>query len=97
MAENLREQLERVRSKASLLVEKYLRLKEVYDAQRKEVVDLKAGMMAKDAEIEKLKMQVEYLSIASTVKLSSDDLQSTRDMVADLVREIDRCITDLSE
>lgn len=97
MAENLREQLDRVRSKASVMVEKYLRLNEAYTNAREEIADLKASILARDSEIEKLKMQVEYLSVASTVKLSGDSLASTRAMVADLVREIDRCIADLSE
>ena len=42
-------------------------------------------------------MKVEYLSVASTVRLTGDDLASARTMVADLVREIDRCIADLLE
>ena len=97
MAENLSEQLARVRSKASVMVEKYLHLRKEYDKGCDEIARLKATLLAKDSEIEKLKMQVEYLSIASTVKMGREDIDSTRAMVADLVREIDRCIADLSE
>lgn len=97
MAENLREQLDRVKSKASVMVEKYQRLNQAYDESRREVTELQATLRAREAEIEKLKLNVEYLSVASTIKLSGDDLASTRAMVADLVREIDRCIIELSE
>lgn len=97
MAENLREQLDRVKSKASVMVEKYQRLNQAYDESRREVTELQATLRAREAEIEKLKLNVEYLSVASTIKLSGDDLASTRAMVADLVREIDRCIVELSE
>ena len=93
----IKEQLDRVRSKASILVEKYIRLKEAYDDARKQVEVLQAEAISREKEIQTLRMQVEHLSIASTVKLSGDDLQSTRGMVADLVREIDRCIADLSD
>lgn len=97
MAANLREQLDRVRSKTSIVVEKYHRLKEAYTDARQENDRLKAELLARDKEIEQLRMKVEYLSIASTVKLTGNDLETTRAMVADLVREIDRCIADLSE
>lgn len=97
MAENLGEQIARVRSKASILVEKYLLLREAFENGRNEIAELKGELIAKNAEIEKLRLQVEYLSIASTVKMSSEDIESTRALVANLVREIDRCISDLSE
>ena len=97
MAADLKDQLDRVRSKATVLVEKYVRLKGAYDEAHEQVARLKADVLARDKEIEQLRMKVEYLSIASTVKLSGDDLQSTRAMIADLVREIDRCIADLSD
>lgn len=95
MAENLADQLARVRSKASILTEKYVRLKEAYEAERRAATGLRAELKARDAEIEQLRLKVEYLSIASTVKMGSDDVQSARAMLADLVREIDRCIADL--
>lgn len=97
MANNLTEQLVRVKSKTSVLMEKYIALKDAFDNARRENEALKAQIMAKDKEIESLRLKAEHLSIASTVKMGGDDIQATRDMIADLVREIDRCIADLSE
>jgi len=97
MASDLQQQLESIRAKALVVVEKYDRLKLAYDTARNEIADLKAQVLARDEELERLKMKVEYLSIASTVRLTGDDLASARTMVADLVREIDRCIADLLE
>lgn len=97
MAADLKEQLDRVRNKANVLVEKYTRLHDAFKEAKAEVESLQARLIAKDKEIETLRMKVEHLSIASTVKLSGEDLQSTRRMIADLVREIDRCIIDLSD
>lgn len=97
MASDFIEQVNRIRAKASVIVEKYAKTEEAYKAAREEITQLKAMLLARDKEIEKLRMQVEHLSIASVVKVSGDDLESTRAMVADLVREIDRCIVDLSD
>lgn len=97
MAGDLNNQLARVRAKTSVLMEKYLVLKQSYDEQRRELERLKAEVISKEKQIESLTLKVEHLSIASSVKLSGDDLQATRDMVAGLVREIDQCIADLSE
>ena len=97
MAADFNEQLDRIRSKATVMVEKYIRLKDAYDTLSQDADRMKADLMARDKEIERLRMQVEHLSIASTVKISGENLESTRAMVADLVREIDRCIADFSD
>lgn len=97
MPSDLQQQLESVRAKARVVTEKYHHLKEAYDAAKDEISTLKAEILARDEELEQLKLKVEYLSIASTVRITGDDLASTRAMVADLVREIDRCLADLKE
>ena len=95
MVSDINEQINRISAKASVIVEKYLRLKEAYDSLREENTSLKAQLVARDKEVEQLKMKVEHLSIASVVKVSGPDLEATRAMVADLVHEIDSCIADL--
>lgn len=97
MPSDLQQQIENVRAKARVVTEKYHHLKEAYDAAKDEISTLKAEILARDEELEQLKLKVEYLSIASTVRITGDDLASTRAMVADLVREIDRCLADLKE
>lgn len=97
MASDLQQQLERVRAKATVVGEKYQHLRSEFLAAKDEISELKAKVLARDAEIEQLKLQVEYLTVASTVRLTGDDLKATRAMVADLVREIDKCIADLKE
>lgn len=97
MAVDFNEQLDLIRSKATVMVEKYSRLLKAFEEVREEANQLRSDLMARDKEIEQLRMKVEYLSIASTVKISGDDLEATRAMVADLVRDIDRCIADLND
>lgn len=97
MASDLQQQLESIRAKALVMVEKYEKLRQAYASARAEISELKAQVLSRDEEIEKLKLKVEYLSVASTVRLTGEDLVAARAMVADLVREIDRCIADLLE
>lgn len=97
MAVNLEQQLESIRAKTLVVSEKYQRLREAFEAQKVEISDLRAQLLAGKEENEKLRQKVEYLSIASTVSLTADDLSATRAMVADLVREIDRCLADLAD
>lgn len=97
MADNINSQLARVKAKATVLVEKYTTLKDAFDRQKEQIESLRAQLIVKEKQLEEVRLKAEHLSIASTVKLSGDDLQATRDMVADLVREIDRCIADLSD
>ena len=42
-------------------------------------------------------MQVEYLTVVSTIAPSRESLDETRARIAGLMREIDRCIADLKE
>lgn len=97
MAGNLEQQLERIRAKMLVVSEKYQHLREAFEAQKVEISDLRAQVLARDEELEKLRLKVEYMSIASTVSLTADDLSATRALVADLVREIDRCLADLAD
>ncbi len=97
MAADLQKQIERVKAKAQVLSEKYYVLQDNYTNARNEISHLKAEALARESQIEKLQVQVEYLTVASTVKATGDDIEATRAMIADLVREIDRCIKDLLE
>ena len=97
MAADLQQQIERVRAKSRVLIEKYLALRRSYDELRNENTDLKAQIIARDGDLEKLRLQVEYLTVASTVRHSQGDLAATRATIAELIREIDSCIEDLKE
>lgn len=97
MAADFNEQLDRIRSKMTVVVEKYNRLKETCDTLRRENNALRADLLDRDKQLEQLRMRAEYLSIASTVKVSGGDIDAARAMIADLVREIDRCVADLDD
>ncbi|MCM1032838.1 MAG: hypothetical protein NC405_03685 [Odoribacter sp.] len=97
MASDLQQQIDRVQAKTRVLGEKYMALKANYDSARSEISDLKARLLARDNEVRQLHVKIENLTVATYVNASAGDLDSSRAIIADLVREIDRCITDLLE
>ncbi len=45
----------------------------------------------------KLQQEVEFLKIATTIAPERKDVEQTRALLAELIREIDKCIADLKE
>lgn len=97
MARDFHTQLESVSAKMSVLMERYNSLDESYRQAREDIIQLKAAVLARDKEIEKLRLDAEYLTVAATAGSDRGNVEATREMLADLVREIDRCIADLLE
>lgn len=89
--------LRRIISKAELLETRHARLLQSYDEAKTEIESLRADADRKDKEIQQLRMQVEYLQLATTIAPTREQVDATKAIIANLVREIDRCITDLSD
>lgn len=97
MARDFHTQLESLGAKMTVVMERYNTLEENYRHAREEIIQLKAAVLARDKEIEKLRLNAEYLTVAATVGTERGNVEATREMLADMVREIDRCIADLLE
>lgn len=96
MARNLQQRIARLKSKASLLTDRYKavkRAKEEVESRemqlRAEVARLRREISVKDAEIERLK-------VTSVLTPDHKDVEVTRAFLSELVREIDKCIAQLS-
>lgn len=89
------EQLRRIVDKTRLLLIRNQALAEEVKRLKSEAADRKAELLARDSEIEKLRLELEYLKVASTVSPTADDRRHAAEMISNLVREIDRCIADL--
>ena len=96
MARNLQQRIARLQSKASLLTDRYKavkRAKEEVESRemqlRAEVARLRREISVKDAEIERLK-------VTSVLTPDHKDVEVTRAFLSELVREIDKCIAQLS-
>lgn len=97
MVGNLKQRLDRIESKAQLLAALHSdMIKSIRDDEQR-IGDLIAREKQQSDEIARLRTQVEFLSVSHSVAPTRDDLESSRAMLAELVREIDRCIADIGE
>ena len=87
----------RLIGKTEVLVEKYNVLRAEKDAIEKENAELKAGLGALTARLEKLQQEYDYLKLARTVSTNREELDRNREMLGRLVQDIDKCISQLME
>lgn len=97
MASDLQQQIERVAAKTRVIGEKYVALKAAYESSRDEISMLKAQLLARDEEVKQLKNRIESVTLATHFNTSAASLDDSRAIVANLVKEIDRCIADILE
>lgn len=97
MAENLKQTLERLRGKADILTQRYQRLlqeKQEADLCIKELTSLNKSQQD---EINRLKQEVEYLKVVTTLNPDRETVEKSRAFLSGLVREIDKCIVELNQ
>lgn len=97
MALDLRQQLERVNAKTTLVLEKYALMQQRLEQARAEIARLNDELRRSRETVEALELRCEYLTVSHTVAAGGDELQRTKALIAELVRDIDRCIADLSD
>lgn len=97
MAIDLRQQLERVNAKTTLVLEKYALMQERLAQARAEIESLRQQLLQQQRKIEELELQRQYLMLSHTVAPGADDTRRALDMIDGLVRDIDRCIADIAE
>ena len=97
MASDLRNTLTRLSEKSRFLTQRYRRVTEERRQALDQVKELRNTLQQRDKEIQTLRMQVEYLTVVSTIAPGHEQLEETRAKIASLMREIDRCIADLKE
>lgn len=97
MATNLEQSLERIMRKCHFLTERFRAVSTMRKKAEERVAELEKELTARDKEIQGLRMQLEYLTMATTIAPGRDEVEKTRAMISNIVREIDRCIADLNE
>lgn len=97
MAIDLRQQLERVNAKTTLVLEKYALMQERLARARAEIESLRQQLLQQQRKVEELELQRQYLMLSHTVAPGADDTRRALDMIDGLVRDIDRCIADIAE
>ena len=97
MASDLEQTIVRIGEKSRFLVERYKVALAQRDKAREANRELAARVEACEKTIENLRRQVEYLTIAANIAPTRESLENARTTISGLVREIDRCIADISD
>lgn len=97
MASDLQQTLERLNRKALNLTERYQAVLHDKQVALSRIAELEAQVLTMRQRIETLERQVEYLSVVTTAFPSREEMERSRARLSELVREIDRCISDLTE
>ncbi|MDE5568843.1 MAG: hypothetical protein K2I89_00025 [Muribaculaceae bacterium] len=97
MAVDLKQQLERVAAKADLIVERCKRLTKQRDELLERIAELERKLETSEKEAARLRVDNEYLSLASSLFPDRKGIENARSLISGLVRDIDRCILDLKE
>lgn len=97
MADTLSDIFERMLGKLQVLVEKYNALK-VYNQQlNEEKSALEKEIQRQKKEIEALSMENQYLRIARIAAPDKESIAKSRELIAKLVRDVEKCIEQLNE
>ena len=97
MAGNLQQRLDSLKGKMQLIVERYAKLTDYARRADATIADLRATIDSQAKEIALLNQEIEYLKVVSVLTPKREDVQQSRVMLAELLRDIDKCINELSE
>lgn len=97
MAGNLQQRLDRLKSKTDLALARSQALQERLDAAKALVTSLEETIRSKDNEIAILHQRIEHLTVVNTLTPDHRDVEHTRAFLSGLLRDIDKCISELSE
>lgn len=97
MASDLQNTLRRIAGKSEILIEKYRAL----TAEKRKVEaaneELRSRNESLRKEVETLRRENEYLRLARTISATPEQAQANRSRIAKIVRDIDKCISQLTD
>ena len=97
MAGELQKKIDRVNTKTQLLLDRYTILLQRRESDLAQIAELQAEIETLRKENGRLQQENDFLKIATTIAPTRNDVNSTRELLTRLVREIDKCIRDLSD
>lgn len=95
MSANIPEILDRLGSKINLLTDKYALVCQERDEAVAQCEALNEQVSALKAKLEKANTEIEFLRISHKIAPTQDDVLRARIMMTELVKKIDKCITQL--
>lgn len=97
MAGTLQQRLDSIKDKAEKLTSRYRRLIEEKRAADTMISDLRQTVERQQRELAGLRQKIEYLTVVTTINPERDKVEQTRVVLSELVREIDKCINELTQ
>lgn len=97
MAGTLQQRLDSIKDKAEKLTSRYRRLVEEKRAADTMISDLRQTVERQQRELAGLRQKIEYLTVVTTINPERDKVEQTRVVLSELVREIDKCINELTQ
>ncbi|MDO4970912.1 MAG: hypothetical protein Q4E41_02330 [Bacteroidales bacterium] len=97
MASELQETLARIVTKSKVLVDKYHVLNAEKERLEQVVAELQNEVNALKKENERLSTDNQYLTLARNFVPNSEKAAEAKKMISSLVRDIDKCISQLNE
>ena len=97
MAVALQERIDKIKVKAGLMTERYDLLRQAKLAADERIEELTRQLDEARREVSDLQLQIEYLRVASVGVPDHRDVEKARTFISGLVREIDNCITRLTQ
>ena len=97
MVSELQTTLRRLQAKSDVLLEKYHALKLEKEAVEQENDQLRSRLAQLDKEIEKLRLDYEYLQMARMITPTRESVVQSRAILAKLVQDVDKRISQLME
>lgn len=97
MADELQSRLRSLQSKAKLLTERYRTLLRQKQLQDNEMLQLQHTVKRQQERISLLEQQLEHMRVITPLTVDGADLEQSRAVLAQLVRDIDKCIAELTD
>lgn len=97
MADNLQQRLDAIGGKMQLIVDRYARLTERLRTANETIQEQKATIEFQRRQIDALRRQIENLQVVGILSPKREDVERSRTFLAELLRDINKCITELSE
>lgn len=97
MAGNLQQRLESIKAKAEIITERYRKVEAEKRAAEARIADLQATVRRQQTELQQAMLKIEQLQVVTTLVPRRENVEQTRVILSELVREIDKCIKDLTQ
>lgn len=97
MTVNFEQRLNDINAKTRMLVQRYQYVVSQRNEALQMLAEAKKELTQAQEKIDSLTKQVEYLRMATAVEAAGGDIERSRKFLSELVWEIDKCISQLSE